>query len=118
MSKCDTVCDTVENIFEKFHDCLPKYVPAFPSLLRGLIVTLIITVVGIIIALKDKKKTHESEDIVIQTRWIIVVLIFLYIGLQVGDIVKDKHYMIQCLTLNRQHFANIHWLKEYKKAIK
>lgn len=109
---------TVEKLFEKFHDCLPEYVPAFPSLVRGLVVTVVVTIIGIIIGLRDKKETSESKDIVLKTRWIVVVLVFLYIGLQVGDLVKDKHYMIKCLALNKQHYANIHWLKEYRSAIK
>ena len=109
---------TVDQIFERFHECLPQYVPAFPSLMRGIIVTLLITVMGIVIGLKDKNETSNTKDIVVKTRWILVILIFLYVGLQVGDIVKDKHYMLQCLSTNKQHFANIHWLKEYKNALK
>lgn len=118
MSKELITPETVEKIFEKFHDCLPEYVPAFPSLVRGLIVTVVVTIIGIIIGLKDKTETSDSKDIVIKTRWIIIILIFLYVGLQVGDIIKDKHYMLQCLALNKQHFANIHWLKEYKNSVK
>jgi uncharacterized membrane protein len=109
---------TVEKLFEKFQECLPEYVPAFPSLIRGMVVTIVITIIGVILGLRDKNETAESKDIVLKTRWIIVVLVFSYIGLQIGDIVKDKHYMIKCLVLNKQHFANVHWLREYKNAIK
>jgi hypothetical protein len=110
--------EVVDRIFQNLYTSLPTYVPAFPSMLRGLIVTAVITIIGILVGYFDRKETKDSKDLVVKTRWVILTLVFLYIGIQIGDLVKDKHYMIQCLALNKQHFANVHWLKQYISALK
>ena len=110
--------EVVDKIFENLGEALPHYVPAMPSIYRGLVVTIIISLVGLTIAYRDKKENEDSKDVIVKTRWVVVLLVFVYMGVQIGDIVKDKHYTIECLRLNKQHFANVHWLKEYVAAIK
>ena len=110
--------NSIDILFENFNYTLPKYVPAYSSLVIGLITTVVITIIGIGISYYDKHETKDSKDLIIKNRWIILTLVMLYIGIQIGDLVKDKHYMIKCLTENKQHFANVVWLKEYVNAIR
>ena len=118
MSQSLVTPEAVETLFKKMYECLPWYIPAMPSLKIGLIVTAIIVIIGLIIGLIDRNATKDKSDIIQRSRWIMILLIFVYIGMQVGDIVKDKHYTIACLAKNKQHFANVHWLKLYTEAVK
>ena len=110
--------EAIKTLFEQIDICLPKYVPAMPSIILGLSVTLVIIFTGTIISMIDKNRSKKKSDAIQKYRWIIVLIIFAYLGLQVGDLVKDKHYTISSVRLNKQHFANIHWLRLYVDAFK
>lgn len=110
--------DTVNSIFTNLTNCLPVFVPALPSIRKGLLVTLIIIVLSTIIALVVKNNSKDKKDVFSQIGWVFIILIGIYLGAQLGDYVKDKDYTIRCITLNKQHFSNVHWLKLYMKSFK
>lgn len=64
------------------------------------------------------KKQIKKKDILSQYAWVIIVILGIYIGSQVGDIVKEKDYTIRCIRINKQHYSNVHWLKLYTRALK
>lgn len=108
--------ETVNALFDNMRSLLPAFVPAMPSIKLGIFVTLVITILGLVIALIDKKNQKDNKDVLQKTRWILVALVSLMIGIYIGDYVKDKNYAIRSLNTNKQHFANVHWLKSYIKA--
>jgi hypothetical protein len=110
--------DAVNTIFTNFQKCLPVFVPAMPSIKIGLFITTSVTILSISLALIDKKMNENKKDIVSKVRWILVVIIGGYLGTQMGDFVREKHYTIRCITDNRQHYANLHLLGLYTNAYK
>lgn len=118
MSQALITPEAIQIFSEEIQKCLPKFVPAFPSIQKGLILTLIISIIGIMISKADKDQNNESKDVLQKNRWIMIFLFFVYIGFQLGDILKDKDYTIRSLQENKQHFANTHWLHLYQTALK
>ena len=83
--------ETVKTIFEELKAALPVYVPALPSILLGLGITVGLTVLGTAIAM---------------------------LGTVLGDFAQDKDYTIRCMTANRQHYCNVHWLAQYMRSVR
>lgn len=110
--------DTVNSVFTNLTNCLPVFVPALPSIKKGLNVTLIIIVLSVITALIIKNNGKDKKDLLSQIGWIFIILVGIYAGAQIGDFVKDKDYTIRCITLNKQHYSNVHWLRLYMRSFK
>lgn len=109
--------EAVDSIFKNLTNCLPEYVSALPSIRKGLITTIIIIVIGIVLAI-IVKSAMRGRDIISQSVWVVVILASIFVGGAIGDTVKDRDYLLRSISLNRQHFANTHWLKYYTKAMK
>jgi quinol-cytochrome oxidoreductase complex cytochrome b subunit len=110
--------ETVKTIFDELKAALPVYVPALPSILLGLGVTIGLTVLGTAIAMLDRKKSAKSDDTIVRYRWIVIVLVFAALGTVLGDFLQDKDYTIRCMTANRQHYCNVHWLAQYMRSVR
>jgi hypothetical protein len=106
----------VDRTFDRITQSLPQYVPALPSIILGITTAVIIFTTGTLMALWDRHATMKSSNIFIRTRWIITIAIFLFLSGMMGDLIQNKHYLVQCISINRQHFANVHWLRLYSKA--
>ena len=50
-------------------------------------------------------------------QWLVVMGVMLAVASFVADLVQDKLYQITMVRLNKQHFANVHWLKQYQRAL-
>ena len=107
---------TVDTFFDRSADALPSFVPALPSLKVGLAVGIIIFVLGTLTAITDRENTKSSDDPIEKTRWLFIVAITIYVAAIVTDFVKEKHYAFAAIALNKQHYANVAWLREYIKA--
>ena len=96
---------------------LPKYISALPSILTGAIVGLGIFSIGAGIALFDRKKNKDSDDIVYRLRWLLILLIVITVATFCKEFVTDTVYSFDSVYINRQHYANLHWIRKYKKSI-
>lgn len=108
--------DAIQSMFEHLGGTLPKYVPALPSIILGLIVMGVVVLISLVIAIHDRNRTSDETNFLTRTRWIVLILIGCIVGVVIGDFVRDKDYTIRCITDNRQHFANVHWLRLYSLA--
>ena len=61
---------------------------------------------------------RDSDDVIERTRWLFIVVITIYVAAVITDFVRDKHYLFESIALNKQHYANVAWLKEYMKALR
>ena len=109
--------DVVEKIAEKLTGSLPLYVPAMPSILVGIYVMLLVIAIFTTVGLVDRRKNTYSDNLILRTRWIGVIIIGILLGSFIGDYVQGKHYTILCIKTNRQHYANVHWLRLYTRAV-
>lgn len=110
--------EVVDTLFARLNDALPVFVSAMPSIRLGMMITFSIIFVCSVLAYFDKKNTKTANDPITKTRWILFVIAGVVIGGYVGDYMKDRDYTIRCITLNKQHYANVHWLKLYRQAYK
>lgn len=108
----------IETLADKTYEALPQFVPALPSFKIGLAVGLIVFVLGAITCWNDREENKFSEDPIERTRWMFVLMLTIYISSLTTDFVKDKHYAYVSVVINKQHYANVSWLKEYMKAIR
>ena len=108
----------VETFFDKGKETLPHFVPGLPSLKFALTIGLIVFILGSITALYDRHQTQKSDDVIERTRWLFILAITICVASVVTDFIRDKHYLFASVALNKQHYANVAWLKEYMKALR
>ena len=108
--------NNLEYLFTTGKDVLPGYVGAMPSIKVALTVSCSILLIGVIITLIDKQMNSTSDKSTSRYRWIIFLLITVYVASSAYTPVQRKMYMIHNFRRNSQHFANVFWLKEYMEA--
>ena len=106
----------IDAVFDRLTEALPKYVPAMPSILFGLRITIGIVTIGLLLCVADMFSQRNSEHVFMRMRGILLVVLASVLAYKAGAFFKEKHYLIQCITLNKQHYANLHWLKQYIMA--
>jgi hypothetical protein len=108
--------DAVKAFYEGGKETLPYFVPAMPSMYFGMYCGGIVLLLGLGTCLTDRHLMKESDDVIERTRWMIVLLLTLYLSAVTMDYARDRHYKFASVSLNKQHFANVAWLREYMKA--
>ena len=108
--------EALTELFRAVNISLPKYVPAMPSIILGLSIMFSMLFIGLVIGGVDARKQRKSKSFVARSRWMLIVLASLVAGILVGNFAEDKHYTVRCIYTNRQHYANVHWLRLYSKA--
>ncbi len=108
--------EALTEVFRAVNIALPKYVPAMPSIILGLSIMFTMLFIGLVIGGADARKQRKNKNFVTRSRWILIVLASLVAGILVGNFAEEKHYTIRCIYTNRQHYANVHWLRLYSKA--
>ena len=109
--------EAIQQLFASSGNALPRYVPAMGSIIIGVVVSIILLASGTLAAFIDRAVTKQSTNFITRTRWIVVLILTGIIAVYIGEFVQDKHYTFKCIRLNRQHFANVHWLRLYSRAI-
>lgn len=108
----------VDRFFDRSADALPVFVSKMPSLLLGGLVSLLVFVGGAKPVNEDRERHARSDDIVLQFRWVAMLGALLAVSGMAGDFVQDIVYSFANLSANRQHFVNVHWLKQYRHALR
>lgn len=108
--------EAINEVYQKLRLSLPVYVPAMPSIILGLVTMFTIMIIGGVIGKRDADKNKENTSFIVRSRWLLIVLVAVVCGILIGDFVEDKHYTIRCIAANRQHYANVHWLRLYMRS--
>lgn len=107
----------VDRVFFHTRNSLPSYVPSRPALTTGLAVGGGMLLIGLAPVAELWRMHRNSENPAKRLIWILLLGAVLAASSAVSDIVQDKVYQIHMVRSNSQHFANLHWLKQYKKAL-
>ena len=107
----------VDRVFFHTRNSLPTYVPSMPALYTGLAVGGGILVVGAAPVFELWRTHRDSDNPIKRLIWILVLGVVLAASSAVSDLVQDKVYQIHMVRSNSQHFANLHWIRQYKKAL-
>ena len=109
----------VHALFDRGKGALPVYVPAIYSILVSLVITMFVFSAGMDTIRRDRKQqmTNEENDTLKEYRWVVMLGFLIFVCGMLYDFLQSELYAIAAFRANRQHFVNLHWLKEYKKAI-
>jgi hypothetical protein len=118
IKKTMTDAPTVEAIFRNLKGCLPTFVPMLPSLRFAVAVGGIVFLIGLLIVRHLYKRFVNAPSEFDQHMWIVGLVVVLYVTQHVVAMVKRTHYTFASVSLNKQHYANIHWIQEYKNALR
>ena len=102
---------------EAIQSGLPHYVSARRSIRVGLAASLIVLCIGCPTIYLDQREQRKAPSPIARNRWMLFLGILLWLSSFTGDFVRNKVYTFDMIALNKQHFANVHWLREYKNAI-
>lgn len=105
----------VDTFFDRLRDYLPP--PVFVGRGRSMMISFLASLVVLYIALQPAMKmkmnaTKPMEEVVAIGVIVACVLLTLMVQRTVSGVV----YNMSMYGLNRQHFANTHWVGEYSRA--
>lgn len=106
----------VDRFFDRASEALPTYVSSMPAMLAGLGVATVVFLQGAYIVNDDRRENATSKDVVKRYRWVLLLGVLLGVCGMLSDFVQDRVYAMHMLKLNKQHFANVHWLRHYVRA--
>ena len=107
--------NAVETFFDRFKDYFPP--PVFVGRGQSMMISMLVSLVVLFMALQPamrmkKEATNPMEEIIA----IGVIVICFIMTLTVQKTVAGVFYNMSMYGLNRQHFANTHWVSEYTRA--
>tara|TARA_X000000368_G_C22992490_1_gene694982 strand:- start:674 stop:1054 length:381 start_codon:yes stop_codon:yes gene_type:complete len=120
MSETDVVtrgdlADAVDTFFDRVRDYFPP--PVFVGRGQANMVSVLVALIVLYISLRPAMKLKEQATNPMEEITAIgVIVACVIITLIVQRIVAGAVYNFSMLDLNRQHFANKHWVSEYSKA--
>lgn len=116
--KDDQFSPAIHAFFDRFENELPRYVSIIPSRRAGLKVTLCLFLFFAFLLSIDAFYYRKSQNPYVKYRWIVGLTVTLYVSIKIGLEVQQYLFRIHNLTMNKQHFANIDWLKMYANALR
>lgn len=108
----------VHAFFDRFENVSPRFVSRLPSLLLSIIVFNVILALMADSVAMERRMHHDSLDPLLRGRWVVMLLVVILVGMYVGGLVGSKWYMRDSIKYNKQHFANVFWIREYLKALR
>ena len=120
MSETDVVtkgdlANVVDTFFDRVTDYFPPpvYVGRGKAMMVSILVSLIVLYISLQPAMKMKEEAGTPMEEVMAIGVIVAcVIVSLFVQKTVAGVV----YNMAMYDLNRQHFANTHWVSEYNKA--
>lgn len=88
-----------------------------PSIIGGLVAGLVVFVAGIRPIREDRMENMRSKDMGLRLRWVWMLGVLIAVSSMLSEFVREQMYRFSMISLNKQHFANVHWLALYKKAL-
>lgn len=111
------LAQAVHAFFDRSEKTLPHYVSATPSMMVAMSATLAVFLQGGITVRADQLQNKDSLDPMKKFRWVIMLAVLLGVCNTLYDFVQEKAYNVAMITMNKQHIANLHWLRQYRKSV-
>lgn len=109
------LANAVDTFFDRVTDYFPPpiYVGRGQAIMVSIIVSLLVLFISLQPAMKMKEEAANPTQEVMAVGVIVAcVIVTLFVQKTVAGVV----YNMAMYGLNRQHFANTHWVSEYSKA--
>jgi hypothetical protein len=108
----------VHAMFDHLDKSLPTYVPAMPSILFGTTAAVIVLALGVAWAWRLRAKYGKMDSVVDDSVWVLALAAVAYAAVQSFALAKSVHYGVRSIAVNKQHFANVHWVERYAAALR
>lgn len=109
------LANAVDTFFDRVRDYFPP--PVFVGRGQAMMVSILISLIVLFISLQPAMKMkEEATNPVEEMKAIGIIVVCVIITLLVQRTVAQVVYTFAMYGMNRQHFANTHWVSEYSKA--
>ena len=105
--------EAINVFFDRAENCLPTYVGRTRALIVSIVISLLIVLLITPAVLDMKSKADSPQD---HLQWIGVSLSTLIVAMMAQSRIADIVYNAAMFKFNRQHFANLHWMRQYMSA--
>ena len=107
--------NAVDTFFDRFTDYFPP--PVFVGRGQSMMISILVSLVVLFLALQPAMRMkREATNPMEEVMAIGVIVACILMTLMVQRTVAGVVYNMAMYGLNRQHFANTHWVTEYSKA--
>ncbi len=103
-------------LFDRIENMLPRYVGLMPALVISMLVSVALFVLGCSMAKRDYDDSRKSEDPFLRQRWAVFLVTSAVVCYLLQGFLFERIFMYQLVAKNRQHFANLFWIKKYFEA--
>lgn len=117
-SSIGSIGEAIQILFEEGSKCLPTFVGRQQSILVATLIVLVVFIVGVVPILEERKRKEEEVDPLKRSRWMVFMCGLLLLCALSHGFIADRVYMFAMYKYNKQHYANVYWLKHYMGALK
>ena len=108
----------VHAVFAHLEKSLPVFVSALPSIQFGLSVAAVVLGLGAIWVWRVHANHKKTESVIDESLWVFALLAVVYAAARTFMVCRGIHYNFRSIALNKQHFANVHWVEQYAAAVR
>lgn len=96
---------------------LPLHVSVMPALYASLSAALAVLFYGGKIVREDRVAHAATADVLLRYRWAAILVAVLAAAVVTQSVVQEKVFQMMQLKANRQHFVNLHWIRQYRTSL-
>lgn len=109
--------EIVDKVVQHIDKAVPFYVSAMPSIYTALGVTLAVLLLGGGIVFQDFREGKSSVNLLRRFRWVLLLGLLVAVCSAVYDFTQERVFQVHMLRANSRHFAVVHWLRQYRRAL-
>lgn len=118
MAGSNEMSNALNTLFDRLEPMLPIYVSPRAAIIKAVLTTIVLSLVILaVLRHQEVEAVRRSDDgarIALRIAMIALPLVGLFLILKL----KDVFYEFDMYVYNRQHFANIHWGKQYMNVLR
>ena len=118
MAGSNEMSNALNTLFDRLEPMLPIYVSPRTAIIKAVLTSIVLSLVILaVLRHQEVEAVRRSDDgarIALRIAMIALPLVGLFLILKL----KDVFYEFDMYVYNRQHFANIHWGKQYMNVLR
>lgn len=112
------IASAVHILFNRAQHCMPVFVGVGRSLRISLVVVAVLAAAASVPIRADMRQQRTSTDAFKRHRWMLMAAGTTATCVMLQGAIADKLYMVDMYKKNKQHFANVFWLRKYVHAVR
>ena len=116
LPKCESLAEAIDTFFDRAGLSLPTHVSYMPSFLASTMGSVVLFYFGVQTIQQESLKSKDETGVK-KYKWLVLGVVHLLLCIRLQDMVFDRLFLFNNVSINHQHFANVFWLKKYKEAM-